>query len=120
MRVPFFWDTLYILWSNSVNLNKHRQGNVFQTFSLTCDVRSVNISEMIAPPPPPPWTPLNESKSKIEIPSTLYNSAKGTRHHTNTVKIRMLPSTANIYLNIIFSIKNHIILLRYSTINVLN
>ena len=30
-----------------LNLNEHRQGNVFQTFNFTCDVRSVKISEMI-------------------------------------------------------------------------
>ncbi len=33
-------------------------------------------------------------RAKIEITSTLYNSAKRTGYHRNTVKISMLPSAA--------------------------
>ena len=44
---------MYILWSNSVNLNEHRQGNVFQTFSLTCDIPFGEYFQNDSPPPPP-------------------------------------------------------------------
>ncbi len=82
----------FILRKTQINLPQYRQYIFFGAIlssEFGCDV---NISEMT--PPPPPLDPLNERKSNIEIPSTLYNSAKGTEHHRNTVKISMLPSAA--------------------------
>ncbi len=53
-------------------MNTLRQGNVFQMFSLTCDVRSVNISEMIAPPPARPPPPPRTRRNKKSRSPRLY------------------------------------------------